>query len=596
MFISNNFGDIDVQFMNNRTETPFMGFTKTIMVNFYRELQEYDIFKWNGSSYDLYTDSEGIGVNINASGSLLVHLNGDPAEYLFDAAPIQDGAVLVYGANWDMADYRDNVISKKAAATDEHLWEMVLKFFFSEPAPHTVTGVSPHDHVRSLSYNLHQSIKPWIGLGGVKGEVHDANEHAAILDGTAPEARIVVASFNAKDKGHYYIEHPTSQESSGTVDQLHFYTAAMVAAGNYDSQFAKNVFTNNPDGTDSQDIWGTPWTNHNENSSTPGRIIIDLGEVRDIIGLEWQGQHNTGYISPNGPSPISGSRQTTMRFATTPFTTGVDAEVGNVFNVDKEWANLDRPNNRGSVNGLAEYIDLRAANGGLPVTCRYMAIDQYTSWDTRNMGIRHILLHEQVAYSDAPITVTIPDDVDSFTFQDSNGKTNEGSMTELLFGTSKLKFGRATVDEIYHCRRLGSELIVTGSDGTITRTSDTGGDVIVDTKAGKFQRCSDDVWEYAVVGTEYWSPVQETQVRARRMYFDVTMGGVQNSYVYTVSNLTEMVGSFFTTRFVGDSRPAVFSTSNSSKWKYLFVEASSNRIKLDVAPLIDNMKGWFDFI
>ena len=299
------------------------------------------------------------------------------------------------------------------------------------------------------------------------------------LDG--PDSHVVTDDFEVRDGDCYYVEHPTrvGNTNANTIDQVYTYQPGMVAdtsthtgfnsgTANFGPLAAAEVFQNNPDGSDTgRHGFGSGWYDASENSSVPGRVIIDFGEEVDIIGLEWQGEGNTGYTSPNGPAPISGPRGVTFRFSTTPFGIVPNVTTGDLLAFGYNCANLDWGANQSSPNGLAEYVDIRATNGGTPVRARYFAVDMDTSWDTRNMSVRHILFHHEFVTDEAAINATIDGTVQKFCIRDGAGNFAEGSRTDVVLGTDTIQLVRpgnydfVRTDTGFRCYE-GRELLAEG--------------------------------------------------------------------------------------------------------------------------------------
>jgi hypothetical protein len=285
----------------------------------------------------------------------------------------------------------------------------------------------------------------------------------------APETAIKTTSFLAKDGGTYIIEQPTKAESGGTVETLYQYTGAISTGASINAGQALSIFKNNPDKTsNSPDGWGSNWNNHNENSATPCRVTLDFGETVQLVAMEWQGQGNTGYTTPNGPLPISGPRTMTARFGTTAFTTGVNSSSGNVANMAITTQNLNWGANQSSPNGLAERYDLKANNSGNPVVARYFALDMDTSWDTRNLMMKHILFTFAKPVSGLDIDVTIDSTVNTFTLMDGNANVAAFSAVNVVLGADTIKFSNAFIGKRYEFFRSGTKFIAVGSDGSRT--------------------------------------------------------------------------------------------------------------------------------
>lgn len=460
------------KFLNNRNDALNINVKQEdVMLVLYRELMEYDVYRWAGSAYQLYEHMDGVGVDVE-NDVVVLHFADSSATSTINGSQANSEAVTAYGAsNWELELYRSSMLGEKYNTTLSDAWAELLSRVFIEPTPHDVSGLSPDDHVRSKHFTARELMKPYLGLGGNKGEEVDYIKLARDLH--APETAVKTSSFMLQDGGHYYIEHPISKGVESHIDQLYTYLPSIVVNASHDTSNAHHIFQNNPDGTDTSNsgFWTTGWSSHNENSAKAGRLIIDLGEEVTISGMEWQGLEWTGYTSPNGPKPISGPRSTTLRFSTVPFTSTVNGQAGNVANISKTWANLDVGANTSTSNGLAEFFDLRSANGGSPITCRYIAIDMNTSWDTRNMGMRHVLFHEQVPVVSNPIVAVVTPEVASFTIQDSNGNTNEGSPTDIVFGKDTMRLGLASVGVSYHARRIGDDFYVVGTDGSVSKKS-----------------------------------------------------------------------------------------------------------------------------
>ena len=254
-----------------------------------------------------------------------------------------------------------------------------------------------------------------------------------------PETIDRANEFHVRDGDTYHLYQPTSDDgSSNTQDVLYSYIGSRVASASTTATgSAASVFQNNPNGASQAGSgWGTGWSSHDVNSATPARLLLDLGEEIKITGMEWQGEGDTGY----GPS--SGPNATRLRFGTQPLLSAYANTTNVTTTINKNWLDLDWGNNTSSPNGLAEFFDLRAANGGNAITARYFAVDCDTSHDTRNMTVRHILLHHETPAGDSAIYVTIDDTVKTFTIKDGNGNFNVASNAFVELGTDNISLER----------------------------------------------------------------------------------------------------------------------------------------------------------
>ena len=270
------------------------------------------------------------------------------------------------------------------------------------------------------------------------------------LDG--PDSHVEAAHFVVRDGDCYYVEQPLRMETGTMVDMVYEYlptidatTSSHTAGGsNAGPHYALEVFENNPvSHNDGPHGFTTGWHDSAENSAHEGRLVLDFGEEVAIVGMEWQGQGNTGYTSPNGPAPISGPRGTTLRFSNTPFSPQYGAGTGTEANFTHEWANLNWGDNQSTESGLAEYLDLRALNGGEPIRAQYFAVDLNTSWDTRNMMLRHIVFHHENDIGDSAIQASIDDTVQKFSIRDGNGNFAQSSRVEVVAGTDTIRLVRS---------------------------------------------------------------------------------------------------------------------------------------------------------
>lgn len=289
-----------------------------------------------------------------------------------------------------------------------------------------------------------------------------------ISNAAVREVAIKTTHFDVVDGSTYYINHPNRVGSDGTVDGLYEYSPLVaVDASITRLGSATSVFQNNPDGSNTGATgWGTGWTSHNENSATIGRIMIDLGEVIDLVGFEWQGEGDTGY------GPISGPNAITVRGGTAPLSPSYQSTTNVTNSTNLNMANLSWGANQGSPNGLAEYVDLAALNGGQPWSAQYIAFDCHTSHDTRNMTIRHILLHARtLAFGSSTINVSVGDAVQTFTIRDGNGNTDIGSNTLIDFGTDQLNLTDKSRGTKFDVVRTGGTFRVHGSDGSDTEVT-----------------------------------------------------------------------------------------------------------------------------
>lgn len=277
-------------------------------------------------------------------------------------------------------------------------------------------------------------------------------------------------SFLARDGDTYIVEQPVKSDTGSNVDRLYQFRGDIVASSSHQVDRAIKLFNNsrNTAATDDASSCGSPWTNSAENTETPFRVILDFGETVQLVGMEFQGQGNTGYTTPNGPLPISGPKNTTVRFSNVAFSAGANSGTGNVANFSKQWSNLNWGANRSSPNGLAESFDLKAANGGNPISCRYFAMDCATSWDTRSIVLRHIAFIVSVPNPAAAITVTVNPTVKSFHLIDGNGNTGVYSPIDVNLGTDTIKFSRSFIGKRYSFLRSVNKFIVIGSDGSRT--------------------------------------------------------------------------------------------------------------------------------
>lgn len=278
----------------------------------------------------------------------------------------------------------------------------------------------------------------------------------------SPSSKILTSDFVARDGDRYYVEHAEKigDGQGAMINQLHDYGVTTQdtsgphngSGANYGQSAAAQVFSNNPNGSNTGGYgFATGWQSHDENSAVPGRLIIDLGRQVRISAIEWQGEGDTGY------GPISGPRQTTLRFGDSPFNTTVSNTSGQHTAIAKEWQNLNWNANQSSLNGLAEYFDLKSANAGNAIICRYIAIDLETSWDTRNMSLRHVLFHEEVSAGDASINIDINETVNSIYVIDGNGNFDVTSCTNVNLGSDVIKLQEP---EKYRFERDGTEFRV----------------------------------------------------------------------------------------------------------------------------------------
>lgn len=279
--------------------------------------------------------------------------------------------------------------------------------------------------------------------------------------------------FHVRDGDTYYVNHPTSDDGTSNTTITRLLYAGTSAGASHNSSFAMRAFTNDPDGTstDDNDMWNGGWFGAAENSAPAARIHVSLGRTANLAAIEYQGHYNTGYT--DGPygvndNPISGPRDVVLRFGTTKFSNAANSGVGDVANINHQWQNLDIGANTSSPNGLAEYLDLKAANGGNAITASHFAMDILNTWDSRNIAVRHILFHHEVPTGDKTIYVTLDDSVKGFTIHDGNGNFNVGSNTLVELGIDSISLERPGEFRFYRVNNgfkvyEGSDLVAEGS-------------------------------------------------------------------------------------------------------------------------------------
>lgn len=140
------------------------------------------------------------------------------------------------------------------------------------------------------------------------------------------------ADFTVDNNTTYFISHPSSVATSGTyVNKLYTYlggsTATSVTASSYP---AINPFRNKP--FPDNNAWSPPWTSGDIGQH---RLCFNFGESVRLVGMEWKGMGNTGYVGL-----ISGPKATTLRFGTSAFSGAYGSSTGNVANLAKQWQNL----------------------------------------------------------------------------------------------------------------------------------------------------------------------------------------------------------------------------------------------------------------
>jgi hypothetical protein len=227
---------------------------------------------------------------------------------------------------------------------------------------------------------------------------------------------------------------PGSAGATTPIGSIYAYKASMTASGSGNNAGdPKAVFKNSP-WSNVTSGYGNGWSG-NDVTVAPFRIIVDLGEAVQILGVEYQGLAGTGY-----PNLSSGPRATTFRFSSTPFTTGYNSGTGNLANVAREWPNQYAVgSNIGSFSGLGDLFDLRPSLGNAGVTARYMAIDVATSWDTHNSCMIRCLLHT-IADSALPLLVTVPaTGVKAFSIVDGNNTFALGQRVDVNLGVDSVR-------------------------------------------------------------------------------------------------------------------------------------------------------------
>lgn len=306
-----------------------------------------------------------------------------------------------------------------------------------------------------------------IAANQLVGRGSTGNVRAVEFSEIRPETVTKQASFVAADGGTYIVEQQTKADTGGSVETLYQYRGDITTGASVSTGTARSIFKNNPDKTStSPDGWGSPWNSHDENSATPCRVTLDFGETVQLISMEWQGQGNTGYNTPNGPSPISGPRTMTLRLSSSAFTPALNSNTGDLLNASITTQNIGWGANQASPNGLAERYDIRAANGGNPVSARYFALDLLTSWDTRNMLLKHVLFTYAKPVGDLDINVNITSTVNSFTIMDGTANVAPFSAINVILGADTVRFSKPFVGLSYNFIRNGSKFICAGSDGS----------------------------------------------------------------------------------------------------------------------------------
>jgi hypothetical protein len=306
-----------------------------------------------------------------------------------------------------------------------------------------------------------------IAANQLVGRGSTGNVRAVEFSEIRPETVTKQASFVAADGGTYIVEQQTKADTGDAVETLYQYRGDITTGASVSTGTARSIFKNSPDKTStSPDGWGAPWNSHDENSATPCRVTLDFGETVELIAMEWQGQGNTGYNTPNGPLPISGPRTMTLRLSSSAFTPALNSNTGDKLNAAITTQNLNWGANQSSPNGLAERYDIKAANGGTPVSARHVALDLLTSWDTRNMLMKHVLFTYAKPSGGLDINVTITSTVNSFTILDGTANVAPFSAINVILGADTVRFSKPFVGLSYNFIRNGSKFICAGSDGS----------------------------------------------------------------------------------------------------------------------------------
>jgi hypothetical protein len=306
-----------------------------------------------------------------------------------------------------------------------------------------------------------------IAANQLVGRGSTGNVRAVEFSEIRPETATKQSSFMALDGGTYIVEQQTRAETGDAVETLYQYRGDITTGASVSTGTARSIFKNSPDKTStSPDGWGSPWNSHDENSATPCRVTLDFGETVQLIAMEWQGQGHTGYNTPNGPLPISGPRTMTLRLSSSAFTPALNSNSGDLMNASITTQNLNWGANQSSPNGLAERYDIKAANGGTPVSARYVALDLLTSWDTRNMLMKHVLFTYAKPSGGLDINVNITATVNSFTIMDGTANVAPFSAINVILGADTVRFSKPFVGKSYNFIRNGSKFICAGSDGS----------------------------------------------------------------------------------------------------------------------------------
>lgn len=183
MFMTNNTGAVDMQCLNNRTESPDLTVQTSInMLVLYREEQEYDIYRWDSVSYVMYASLDGAGIFVNESDELEFHFEDDTNAHILDTSAADAYALAQYGSsNWEMSDYHTNVLGKKETDSITVLWREILGDILGKLPPYSDDEGDVDSYVRSKAYHIKEFTKPWLGLGGTKYSDIDFDAHAELI-------------------------------------------------------------------------------------------------------------------------------------------------------------------------------------------------------------------------------------------------------------------------------------------------------------------------------------------------------------------------------------------------------------------------------
>lgn len=118
---------------------------------------------------------------------------------------------------------------------------------------------------------------------------------------------------------------------------------------------------------------------------------------------------------------------------------------------------------------------------------------------------------------------------------------------------------------------------------------------------GTLERCDNGVWQFPIVGIDYWSPIQVGQERSIRNYFDHYNSNPSTNIYYShytqaiINKVNEI--NIVTTRTDSNGRQGSYATSNNTRWYYVEAYPGTTKVVLEGDYVgIRRIHGYIDFI